>query len=56
MLTRGDTHDVDSGAHATPVAAGGGIEVTAAEAGMSRHRRTAIVVGALFIAGDVVGV
>jgi hypothetical protein len=57
MLTRDDTHDVDTGAHQGPMPAGETVvEARAREAGMSPHRRTAIVVGVLFIAGDVAGV
>jgi hypothetical protein len=43
MLTRGETHDVV-------------IETTDKETDVSQHRKTAIIVGTLFIAGDVAGV
>jgi hypothetical protein len=57
MLTRGDTHDVDTAVHSTPLAAGETvIGAKGREAGRSPHRRTAIIVGVLFIAGDVAGV
>lgn len=52
MLSRHDTNNLDTGGDPPPVAAGGQRDGQA----LSAHRTAAVVVGALFIAGDLAGV
>jgi Domain of unknown function (DUF4386) len=67
MLTRGETHDVNIRVHPSGVTVGEVIDREHHDrehhdrehnvgTGLSRHRKTAIIVGVLFIAADVAGV